>query len=138
LEAQDMLKSIAVVIGSYLLSVILVLATDPLLSRVFPGDFVRGRIPSNNALCASTGLFVLVSIVCAWVCARFAPARAGRHVLWFFILGEVMGVAATIPNWSKGWPHWYWLSWLVTWPVSCWIGLLLARRRGGEASAAAV
>src|SRR6516225_4861625 len=71
-----MLKSIAVVIGSYLLSVVLVLATDPLLSRLFPGDFAKGHIPSNNALMASTALFVLVSILCAWVCARFAPSRA--------------------------------------------------------------
>ena len=38
-----MLKSIGVVVGSYLLSVILVLATDPLLSLMFPGDFVKGQ-----------------------------------------------------------------------------------------------
>ena len=130
-----MLKSIAVVLGSYLLSVVLVLATDPLLSRLFPGDFVRGRVPSDEALVASTALFVVVSILCAWLCARFAPGCAARHVLWFFVLGEVMGIGATIPNWSKGWPHWYWLSWLFTWPVSCWIGLLLARRRADLRSA---
>ena len=121
-----MLKSIAVVVGSYVLSVVLVLGTDPLLSRLFPGDFVRGRIPSNAPLMASTGLFVIVSILCAWVCARFAPSRAGRHVFWFFVIGELMGSAAIIPNWSKGWPHWYWLSWLLTWPISCWIGLRFA------------
>jgi hypothetical protein len=85
---------------------------------------------------ASTGLFVVASIVCAWVCARFAPDRASLHVLWLFIIGEVMGVAATIPNWSKGWPHWYWISWLLTWPVSCWIGLLLTRRRRIDFAAA--
>ena len=124
-----MLKSIAAVAGSYILSIVLVLATDPLLSRLFPGDFEKGHIPSNAALAASTGMFVVVSILCAWVCARFAPSQAARHVLWFLIVGEVMGIATTIPNWSKGWPHWYWLSWLLTWPVSCWIGLLLARRR---------
>jgi hypothetical protein len=124
-----MLKSIAVVAGSYLLSVVLVFATNPLLSRIFPGDFIKGHVPSNAALLASTALFVAVSILCAWLCARFAPGRASRHVLWFFIVGEVMGVAATIPNWTNGWPHWYWLSWLLTWPVSCWIGLWLARRR---------
>jgi hypothetical protein len=123
------LKSIAIVLGSYLLSVALVLATDPLLSRLFPGDFVRGWIPSDAALIASTAFFVIVSVFCAWVCAHFAPGRAARHVLWFFVLGELMGVAATIPNWSKGWPHWYWLSWLVAWPISCWIGLQLARQR---------
>jgi hypothetical protein len=124
-----MLESIAVVVGAYLLSVVLVVSSDPLLSRLFPGDFVRGRVPSDTALMASTAFFVVLSILCAWLCARFAPKPAARHVLWFFIIGEVMGIGATIPNWGKGWPHWYWLSWLLTWPVSCWIGLLLAGRR---------
>jgi hypothetical protein len=124
-----MLKSIGVVAGSYLLSVVLVIATDPLLSVLFPGDFAKGHVPSDPALMASTGLFVVVSILCAWICGRFAPDRESLHVLWFFVIGEVMGVAAIIPNWSKGWPHWYWISWLVTWPVSCWIGSLLTRRR---------
>ena len=133
-----MFKSVAVIIGSYLLSVVLVLATDPLLSRLFPGDFVKGRVPSGTALLASTALFVAVSILCAGLCARLAPARAARHVLWFCIVGEVMGVATTIPNWSKGWPHWYWLSWLLTWPVSCWFGLLLAGPRAGQPSAPSV
>ena len=124
-----MLKSIAAVAGAYFLSIILVLCTDPLLTVLFPGDFVPGRVPSNASLMASTALFVIISIFCAWLCARFAPNRPSRHVLWFFIVGQVMGIIATIPNWSKDWPHWYWLSWLITWPVSCWIGLLLARRR---------
>lgn len=131
-----MLKSIAVVAGSYLLSIVLVLATDPLLSRVFPGNFVQGRIPSTPALIASTALFVLISILCAWLCARFAPGHASRHVLWLFMLGEVMGIAATIANWSKGFPHWYWLSWLLSWPVSCWIGLLFAGKRGDPSTVA--
>src|SRR5258707_6125620 len=108
-----MLQSIAVVVSSYLLSVVLVLATDPLLSRLFPVDFVRGRVPSDSALMASTGLFVVVSILCAWLCARFAPGNAARHVLWFFIVGEVMGIGATIHDSCEGWPHSYWLSWLL-------------------------
>jgi len=130
-----MLKSIAVVAGSYLLSVVLVVLTDPLLSRLFPGDFVRGHIPSNNALLASTLFFIAISILCAWLCARFAPGRAARHVLWFFIIGETMGIAATIANWSKGWPHWYLLSWLIAWPVACWIGLRLSGRHTADGSA---
>jgi hypothetical protein len=122
-----MLKSVVVVLGSYLLSIVLVLATDPLLSRVFPGDFVAGHVPSNPALVTSTGLFVIVSIFCAFLCALLAPGRRGRHVLWFFVLGEVMGIIALIPNWNKGWPLWYWLSWLLSWPISCYIGLQLSR-----------
>jgi hypothetical protein len=131
-----MFKSIAVVVGCYVLSIVLVVGTDPLLSRLFPGDFEKGHIPSTTPLVASTAFFVLISILCAWLCARLAPGRAGPHVLWFFLLGEVMGVAAIIPNWSKGWPHWYWLSWLLTWPISCWLGLMLGDR--SDRSAAAV
>ena len=131
-----MFKSIAVVVGSYLLSMVLVILSDPLLSRIFPNDFVRGRIPSDTALMASTACFIVVSILCAWVCARFAPGRTAKHVLWFFILGEVMGLGFTIPNWSKGWPHWYWLSWLLSWPISCWVGLMLAGRKEERAAVA--
>lgn len=132
-----MLKSVGVVVGSYVLSIILVLGTDPLLSRVFPGDFAAGHVPSRPALLASTTLFVIISILCARLCARFAPSRPVRHVLWFFLIGEVLGIATTIPNWSKGWPHWYWLSWLLTWPLSCWIGLLLAERGAARSFAPA-
>jgi hypothetical protein len=123
-----MLKSIGVVVGSYLLSVVLVLATGPLLSHVFPGDFVKGNIPSNPALLTSTALFILISIGCAVLCALLAPPRKSTHVLWFFVLGEVMGIAATIPNWSSGLPHWYSLSWLLAWPISCWLGFIFVRR----------
>jgi hypothetical protein len=125
-----MLKSAAVVLGSYVLSIVLVLATDPLLSVLFPGDFVRGRIPSDAALVTSTAFFVAVSILCSWLCAHCAPANPTRHVFWFFLIGEVMGIAATAVNWNKGWPHWYWLAWLLTWPMSCILGLLLATGRG--------
>jgi len=131
-----MFKSFAVVAGSYVLSIVLVLATDPLLSRLFPGEYVRGHVPSNSPLIASTAAFIFISIFCAWLCAYFAPSRPGSHVLWFLIIGEVMGVATAIPNWTNGWPHWYYLSWLFSWPVSCWIGLRLAKRRTNAISTA--
>ena len=131
-----MWKSIGVVLGCYVLSIVLVVLSDPLLSRLFPGDFEKGHVPSNTALLASTAFFVLASIFCAWLCARLAAGNAGKLVLWFFILGEVLGIASIIPNWSKGWLHWYWLSWLLSWPVACWIGLMLAGRRANQPSAA--
>ena len=97
-----MLKSIAVVVGSYVLSVVLVMLADPLLSRLFPGDYVRGKVPSDTPLIASTALFVVISILCAWLCAHFAPNRAGWHVLWFFILGEVHGHWVRNPRLEQG------------------------------------
>jgi len=43
-----MVKSGAVVVGSYLLSVVLVLATDPLLTRVFPGILFVDAFPATT------------------------------------------------------------------------------------------
>jgi hypothetical protein len=131
-----MFRSVAVVIGCYLLSVVLVLSTDPLLTQIFPGNFVKGRVPSDAPLLASTGCFFVISILCAWICARFGGSPANRSVLWFFVVGEVMGGVFTIVNWGNGWPHWYGLSWLVVWPVGCWIGLMLDRSKASQAAAA--
>jgi len=127
------------VAGSYLLSVALVVVTDPLLSRLFLGDFIIGRVPSDAPLIMSTALFVVISILCAWICARFAPCHALRNMLWFFIVGEVMGIGAITPKWSKGWPQRYWLSWLATWPVSCCASrpVLNPRRRRSPPAVAA-
>jgi len=131
-----MVRSILVVVGTYLLSIALVFASDPLLSALFPGDFVHGKVPSQTALAASTALFIVISVLCSWLCARLAPPPKSRHVLAFMILGELLGIASTIPNWSTGWPHWYWLSWLVSWPVSCYVGLRIEQARAGGGSMA--
>jgi len=131
-----MMKSILVVVGTYVLSIALVFASDPLLSALFPGDFARGKVPSQAALAASTGLFIVISILCAWLCARLAPEPKARHVLAFMILGELLGIASTIPNWNSGWPHWYALSWLVSWPASCYVGLKIEQGRVGRGTPA--
>jgi hypothetical protein len=55
-----MLKSIVVVAGTYLLSVVLVFASGQLLSRVMPDEFAPGHLPSDGALLTSTALFVVV------------------------------------------------------------------------------
>jgi hypothetical protein len=132
-----MLKSIGVVVGSYILSMLLVFASDPLLSKIFPGDFVKGHVPSTNPLLASTACFIVISILCAAICARLAPSNPGKHVLWFFVLGEAMGLVFTITGWNSGWPHWYSISWMISWPITSWVGLALGGRKGGKASAAA-
>lgn len=118
-----MFKSILVVLGSYILSIILVFCTDPILSKIFPGEFERNGIPSNRALIGSTVAFFVVSVICAWICAKLASYNAAKHVFWLFMLGEAMGLVFTIAGWNSGWPHWYSISWMVVWPIACWLGL---------------
>jgi len=140
-EVSFVFRSFVVVVGSFVLWVLLAGGLSELvLPRIFPGDFVTGRVPSNAVLMASAALFAAISIPCAWLCARFAPARPARHVLWFLILAEVIGADALFIDlnnpWTsggEGWPRWYSVARLLTWPATCWIGLLLARRSAGQA-----
>ena len=88
------------------------------MAKLFPGDYVRGHIPSNAALLASTALFVVFSIVTAWTCARFAPSNSGNHVLWFFVIGEMMAHRFVDSKLEQRWPHWYTRAWRLSWPLS--------------------
>jgi len=124
---MQILKSIACVGGSYVLCVVLVLLGDVLLHALFPKDYVQGTPVPVGLLWVSTAIFVAASILCAWICAKTAPGRALAHVIWFFAIGEVMGLATTVPNWGKM-PHWYSISWLLLWVPAVWIGWKLARR----------
>jgi hypothetical protein len=120
-------RSILSVLGSYVLSVVLVMATDPLLHALFPNEYKAGQTIPDSLLWLSTFCFILISIACSWVCANLAPSRVRLHVLAFFALGEIVGLAFTVPNWGKV-PHWYSIAWLIVWIPSVWTGWKLARR----------
>jgi hypothetical protein len=107
----------------------------PVAFAHIPWRLRLGPCPFRHRAHREHGVFVLVSILCAWLCAHFAPGRVARHVFWFVVVGEAIITLAIIHNWTQGWPLWYWLSWPLTWPVSCWIGLLLAGRRADSVTA---
>jgi len=56
-------KSILSVLGSYVLSVVLVMATDPLLHALFPNDYRQGVTIPDGLLWLSTALFTVISIL---------------------------------------------------------------------------
>jgi len=98
-----------------------------LLSALFPNDYKRGQTIPDWLLWVSTALFTVISILGAWVCAKLAPGKVRMHVLAFFALGEILGLAFTIAGWGKV-PHWYSIAWLVVWIPAVWIGWKLAGR----------
>lgn len=135
---MKVLRSVASVVVSYAVVFVIVLVSDPILNRVFPGQVVPGKVPPTLVLEVSTAIFAVASILGGWLCVRMAPRRAGLHLLILFVLGEIAGAIPAILNWNKsdGWPHWYSISWLVAWPICLWIGGL--GRRTETRTAAAV
>jgi hypothetical protein len=124
---MKLLRSVGSVLGSYILCVGLVILSDLPLKAAFPREFADINTAPAWLLWLSTGIFFLASILCAWICARTAPSRPGTHVLWFFALGEVMGVVSAIVGAGKT-PMWYSIAWIVAWIPAVAIGWRLARR----------
>jgi hypothetical protein len=115
------LRSIASVVVSYLIVFAIVSLSDPVIAHFFPGQYVRGKVPSDALLWLSTAIFALASVVGGWLCVRLAPSSYAAHLLWLFGLGEAVGVCFTVANW-KTWPHWQSFVWLAVWPVCLWLG----------------
>lgn len=118
---MKLLRSVASVVISYIVVTAIVILSDPLLSRLFPGQYVRGQSIPAFLLWIGAAIFAVASILGGWLCVRMAPSQPGKHLLALFLLGEVAGVISTIVNWNK-WPHWNSFLWLAIWPVCLWIG----------------
>lgn len=118
---MKVLRSVASVLGCYIVVFCLVLASGPLLARLFPGQYVQGKVPPAFLLLISAAIFGIASILGGWLCVRIAPAKPGAHLLAFFILGEALGVVFTIRN-PGHYPLWNSLLWLALWPLCIWIG----------------
>ena len=128
---MKILRSVLSVLGGYVLSIAMVMATDPLLAALFPNEYKKGQTIPDALLALSTVLFAVISILCAWVCAKLAPSKVRMHVIAFFALGEIMGGAATAMNWGKV-PHWYSIAWLLVWIPAVWLGWKLSGRSLAE------
>lgn len=119
---MKVLRSVASVVVSYLVVCVGIFASDPILSRLFPGQWVSGKVPPASLLAISTAIFAAFSVLGGWLCVRLAPSRTGLHLLILFVLGEAAGAIPAAINWNNGWPHWYPISWLLVWPICLWIG----------------
>lgn len=126
-------RSAVAVALAYIVVFAIVMCSDPILSRIFPGQYVAGAVPPLFLLWTTTAIFALASILGGWICVRMAPSKPSTHLLALFILGEALGLVFTALNWGK-WPHWHSLVWLVVWPVCIWIGALGRRSTGVPAS----
>jgi ABC-type transport system involved in cytochrome c biogenesis permease subunit len=129
---MKVLRSIASVVGCYLVVFFIVRLSDPVLERIFPGQYVQGKVPPMFVLWISAAVFAAASLVGGWLSVRIAPAQPGRHLLALFILGEAIGVIFTIVN-PGHLPLWNSLLWLAIWPVFLWMGGRARGRRDREA-----
>ena len=60
----------------------LVVCTDMVLMRMFPNDYVEGRIPPDSLALLSLGTGALWSVIGGWFCALIAKTRIWPILPW--------------------------------------------------------
>ncbi len=116
-----MLRSIGVVLTSYISIGFLVVATDYLLAAIRPGEYAKGQTAPLSYFVISLCTAPLYSVLGGYLCAWLASMKPWAHVLGLAVFGEMMGVVSTVVFWGKQ-PHWYALALLVLYPAAVLIG----------------
>lgn len=131
-----MVKSALSVLLGWAVVGVLVVATDFVLMKVFPNDYVAGRMPPDSLAAVSLATSTLWSVIGGWVSARLAPRKAWHHVLGLVLWGEVMGLASAVMTWGKI-QSWYQIGLLLLWvPAVCLGGWLRLGRPGSRPGSA--
>ncbi len=120
-----MLRSILSVLAGWASVGILVVLTDLVLGKLFPGEYVAGKIPPDSLSALSLGTATLYSVLGGWITGKLAARQPWRHAVYLILWGELMGVLSAVMTWGQiQW--WYQIGLLVAWPVAIAAGCRLA------------
>jgi hypothetical protein len=125
-----MWRSLMAVFGGWLVIQFLVLVTDEILARVFPGKLSAGIAVEPWLLGLRLACGVLYTVLGGWLAALLAPERPWRHAVYLILLGETLGIL--LAGASLGLlPFWYIGGLLLLYPLAVLAGAWL-RLRGAR------
>ncbi|MEJ5367897.1 MAG: hypothetical protein WHT08_06240 [Bryobacteraceae bacterium] len=132
-----MLRSILSVLAGWASVGILVVLTDLVLGKVFPGEYVAGQMPPDRLAALSLGTSTLYSVLGGWITVKLAARQPWRHAVYLILWGELMGVLSAVMTWGQI-QSWYQMGLLATWPAAiaagCWLAAGSPLRASGAAS----
>lgn len=120
-----MLRSILSVLAGWAVVGVLVVLTDLALGKIFPAEYVAGRIPPDRLSALSLATATLYSVLGGWITVKLARTRPWRHAVYLILWGELMGVLSAVTTWGQiQW--WYQIGLLAAWPLAIAAGCRLA------------
>ena len=120
-----MWRSVAAVFFGYVITGILIVATDQIFEAFIPG-FRQMAMPRRDYLITSIVTDALYSVAGGWTCAAIARNRKREHALALIVLGEIIGIGSTIALWTTV-PHYFSFALLLIYPPAVWTGSLLRK-----------
>lgn len=128
---RPMLRSILSVLAGWAAVGVLVVLTDLVLGKMFPNEYVAGRIPPDRLSALSLGTATVYSVLGGWIMVKLARSSPWRHALWLILWGELMGVLSAVMTWGQIQP-WYQIGLLIAWPLAVAAGCWLAAGKPGR------
>jgi hypothetical protein len=124
-----MVRSLLAVFGGWLAIQFLILGTDAVLMRLFPGQYGSGLPAPDWIMGLRLAYAVIFTMLGGWVAARLAPERPWRHAVYLILLGETMGfVMAGVSLGAV--PLWYFGALLLLFPPAVLAGAWIRLRAG--------
>ena len=82
--------------------------------KLFPHDYVQGKVPPDQLSAISLATSVLWSVVGGWVTVRIAASKPWHHILGLIVWGELMGIASAFMTWGQM-QSWYQIGLIALW-----------------------
>jgi hypothetical protein len=114
------IRSIFAVIGGYVLTGLLIFGTDQVFAFATDNFHGEATLPTYYFL-ISIATDTFYSIIGGWACASIARKNVMKHAQALVILGELVGIAATVYLW-KTVPHYYSFALLILYPPAVLFG----------------
>jgi len=119
-----MLRSVLSVLAGWAAVGVLVVLTDVVLGKMFPNEYVAGRIPPDRLSAVSLATATLYSVLGGWITVKLAKSKPWRHAVYLILWGELMGVVSAVMTWGQI-QAWYQIGLLIAWPIAvaagCWL-----------------
>ncbi|WP_321476015.1 hypothetical protein [uncultured Paludibaculum sp.] len=119
--ASSAARSVLSVLAGWGVVGVLVVTTDGVLAKLFPAEYVIGRMPPDYLVGISLATSTVWSVAGGWVTARLAPGRPWHHIVGLVIWGELLGIASSVMTWGQI-QMWYQLGLLGLWMPAVVLG----------------
>jgi len=123
------LKSIGAVLAGLLFTIIVTTIVDIILhySHAYPP---MGQAMSNAQAVLASSYRIIITIIAAYLTAKFSPGKPMRDALILGCVGLLLGVVGAVATWNSGLgPRWYAVSLAVLALPECWLGARLYLRQ---------
>jgi hypothetical protein len=118
------IRSVLVVLGSFLAMAFVVIVTTALSARALLGRGAPGSPPSLTPgyLAANLTCSALAALLGGWLAAHYAPSAPQTHVAALAVLMISLGLASMRQSIAAGQPRWYAMVLLLGMPLMAFLG----------------